>query len=486
MAKRKKSTYERLRDGEKLKQRERKEVARQFQAEDPGWEVVHRNVAGIDVGNESHFVAVDPKLTEHSVREFGSWTAALQEMADWLKKLGVKRAVMQTTGVYWIAVQEVLERNGIQVAVVDARGTKNLPGRKSDVQECQWLRKLDRFGLLRESFQTPEAIRGIRTMWRLRERWVTDAGRSIQQIQKALTTMNVQLANAISDVSGVTGLAIIRAIVGGERNPRKLAQLRDRRIQASEEEIARSLEGNWREDVLFELAQVLEGYDFQQKQIAQCDEQLKKYMGEQPTREVGEKMEAAAEAGGEGPKKRGRKKTGQRKPRKNQPAFNLEAELKRVMGVDLTRIDGVKVMTVQTIYAELGADLSAFPTERHFASWLLLAPKRDVSGGKVIKHVIFKGSSRVANSLKMAAQSLKESDSYLGARYRSLRGRLGGERAVKAMARYLACLIYRMMTKGEAYVDRGAAYFEQKRQDRDMLFLQRKAKSLGLQLVPAV
>jgi transposase len=481
MAKRKKSTFERLRDGEKLKRWEHKALVRQFQSEDPGWEVVHRNVAGIDVGNESHFVAVDPQVEGQAVREFGSWTAALQEMADWLKRCGVKRVVMQTTGVYWIAVQEVLERNGMRVAVVDARGTKNLPGRKSDVQECQWLRKLDQFGLLRESFQTPEAIRGIRTMWRLRERWVQDAGRSIQQIQKALTTMNVQLANAISDVSGVTGMAIIRAIVGGERDPWKLAKLRDRRIQASEEEIARSLEGNWREDVLFELAQVLDGYDFQQRQIAGCDEQLKRYMGKQATREVEEAVD-----GGEKPEKEGKKKKGQRKARKNQPAFDLASELKRVMGVDLTKIDGVKVMTVQTLYAEVGADLSCFPTERHFASWLLLAPKRDVSGGKVIRHVTFHGSSRVANSLKMAAQSLKESNSYLGARYRSLRGRLGGERAVKAMARYLACLIYRMLTKGEAYVDRGAAYFEQKRQDRDLLFLKKKAASMGLQLVAAV
>ena len=185
------------------------------------------------------------------------------------------------------------------------------------------------------------------------------------------------------------------------------------------------------------------------------------------------------------PKKRGPKKKTP-KPLKNQPAFDLSGELRRVMGVDLTKIDGVKVMTVQTIYAEIGADFSAFRTEKHFASWLMLAPKRDVSGGKVIKHLSFGGNNRVANGLKMAAQSLKESDSYLGARYRSLRGRLGGERAVKAMARYLACLIYRMMTKGEAYVDRGAAYFEKRRQDRDLLYLKGKAAAMGMQLVAAV
>jgi transposase len=485
MARRKRSTFERLRAGEKLKRWERKEVDRQFQTADPGWDVIHPNVAGIDVGNESHFVAVDPKRAVQPVREFGSWTAALQEMADWLKTCGVQRVVMQTTGVYWIAVQDVLEKNGFQVAVVDARGTKNLPGRKTDVQECQWLRKLDSFGLLRESFQTPEAIRGIRTMWRLRQRLVKDAGRSIQQMQKALTTMNVQLANAISDISGVTGLAILRAIVAGEQDPRQLARLRTPGIQASEEEIVRSLEGNWREDVVFELGQVLEAYDFQQKQIADCDEKLKKYMGVQPTREVAAKTVAGTEEEGQKKKRGKKKKTEQAKPRKNQPAFDLKSELTRVMGVDLTRIDGVKVMTAQTIYAEIGSDLSAFPTEGNFTSWLMLAPKRDVSGGKVIKQRVIKGSGRVANSLRMAAESLKDSDSYLGARYRSLRGRLGGVKAVKAMARYLGCLVYRMLTRGEEYVDRGAAYYEQKRHARDLLFLQRKAASMGLQLVQA-
>jgi transposase len=486
MAKRrKKSTFERLRDGEKLKRWERKEVYRQFQTEDPGWEVVHRDVAGIDVGNASHFGAVDPKLTGKPVQEFGSWTAGLQGMADWFKTFGVKRVVMQTTGVYWIGVQEVMERNGFEVAVVDARGTKNLPGRKSDVQEADWLRKLDSFGLLRETFQTPAAIRGVRTVWRLRDRWVTEAGRSIQHMQKALTTMNVQIANAISDISGVTGMAIIRAIVGGEQDPRTLAKLRDPRIQASEEEIAGSLEGSWREDVLFELGQVVEGYDFQQKQIAKCDVQLEKYMEAQPTREaVGVKEEK--EEGGEEPTKRRRKKKREAKPRKNEPAFDLRTQLTRKIGVDLTRIDGVKVMTAQTYYVEVGPDLSAFKTEGHFAAWLMLTPKHDVSGGKIIKHYTIQGRNRLASALRMSAESLKDSDSYLGARYRSLRGRLGGVRAVKAMARYLACLIYRMVTKGEAYVDRGAAHFEQKRQDRDLVYLKKKAATMGMQLVPVV
>lgn len=485
MAKRKMSTFERLQRGQKLSRRERKELDRRLRAEDPGWEIVHRNVAGLDVGNESHFVAVDPKLDNQPVREFGSWTAALQEMVGWLKACGVQRVVMQTTGVYWIPLQDVLESAGFEVAVVDARGTKNLPGRKSDVQECQWVRKLDIYGLLRKSFQVPATIRSIRTIWRLRERWVQECGRSIQQMQKAMTMMNVQLANTISDISGKTGMAIVRAILAGERNPWTLAKLRDERIQASEEEIANSLLGNWREDVLFELRQVVEAYDFQQQQLVACDQRLEKYMHAQPTREAVRSTVAEVTDVQEPPKKRRAKKGRACKPLKNQPAFDLDAQLKRVLGVDLTKVDGIKLITTQTIYAELGADLSAFPSERHFTSWLMLAPKRDVSGGKVIKHHSVHGRNRVANALRMAAESLKDSHSYLGARYRSLRGRLGGVKAVKAMARYLACLIYRMLTKGQEWVDRGAAFYEQKRQERELGHLKRKAAALGMQLVPA-
>lgn len=480
MSRRKMSTFERLQRGEKLSRRERKQIGRQLQAEDPGLEIVHRNVAGIDVGDASHFVSVDPQRGQPAVREFGSWTAALQEMAQWLKSCAVERVVMQTTGVYWVPLQDVLERAGFEVAVVHARATKNLPGRKSDVQESQWIRKLDMYGLLRPCFQVPETIRSIRTIWRLRGRWVEEAGRAIQQMQKALTTMNVQLANAISDISGKTGMAILRAIVGGERNPWVLAKLRDERIHASEEEIAHSLQGNWREDVLFELDQVLQAYDFQQEQIAACDQQLEKYMKAQPRHSRATEVRAEEAK----PKvKKQRQKA--RKPLKNQPAFDLEGELKRVLGVDLTTIAGVKLMTIQTLYAEVGADLSAFPTEQHFTSWLMLAPKREVSGGKVIKHTSLHGRNRLANALRMAAEALKESDSYLGARYRSLRGRLGGVKAVKAMARYLACLIYRMLTKGQAWVDRGAALYEQRRHERELSNLQRRASAMGLQLIPA-
>jgi transposase len=239
MAKRKKSTFERLKSG-KMNRRERREWQRRLGLPDPGLEIVHPDAAGIDVGNASHFVAVPPDRDEQPVQEFGSWTSELRRMAAWLKQCRIRTVALQSTGVYWIAVQEVLEGEGLEVYLVNARGTRNLPGRKSDVQECQWLMKLHTYGLLRNSFRPPEEIRAVRTVWRQRERLVKDAGRAVQQMQKALTTMNVQLANTVSDVSGVTGLAIIRAMVAGVRDAGQLAQLRDRRIAASEEEIAHS------------------------------------------------------------------------------------------------------------------------------------------------------------------------------------------------------------------------------------------------------
>src|SRR5450631_1081064 len=360
MAKRKLSTFERLQRGERLVRRERRELQRQMESCDPELKIVHPDAAGIDVGNETHFVSVPAGRDQEPVREFGSWTAALHKMADWLKSCGIRTVAMQSTGVYWIAVQEILEQAGLEVFLVNAQGTRNLPGRKSDVQECQWLMKLHTYGLLRNSFRPPEEIRGVRTIWRQRSRLVEEAGRRVQQMQKALTTMNVQLANTISDISGATGMAIVRAILRGERDPHVLAKLRDSRIQASEEEIAHSLEGHWREEVLFELKQVVASYDFQQQQIAECDGEIEVRMGmlrSHPQQEAKENEGIA-------------KKKGARKPRKNQPGFDLRGELHRIFGVDLTRIDGIDVMTAQMILTELGPDLRAFPSEADFSSWL--------------------------------------------------------------------------------------------------------------------
>jgi transposase len=483
MAKRKESTYERLRKGQPLNRREKREVAQRLNAADPGWEVINRHAAGIDIGNESHHVAVWADRDEQPVREFGSWTGDLERMAEWLKSCGVESVVMQSTGVYWVAVYDVVQRHGLQVHLVDARGTKNLPGRKSDVQECQWLLKLHTYGLLRSCFLPPEAIRRLRTVWRLRDQQVKEAGRAVQHMQKALTEMNVQLHNVISDLAGVTGQAIVRALLKGERDPLQLAGLRDGRIQAREEELVASLRGNWKDDALFELQQAVDAYDFHQKQITQCDERLQEYLAVLPSREV-----AAPEAPGEATEASGRLRRRTSKPRKpkgNQPAFALKPELERILGVDPTTIAGIDVMTVQTVLAEVGADLSAWKTERHWTSWLNLAPKRDVSGGRVIRHVREHRTNRVGNAFRMAAQSLLRSESYLGARLRYLRAKLGAIKAVKAMARHLACLFYRLLTKGQAWVDRGAAEFERRRQEREFAMLQRKARDFGMTLVPA-
>lgn len=482
MAKRKKSTFERLQDSA-MNRKQRRELSRRLNSQDPGLEVIHRDAAGIDIGNESHFVAIPPDRDSEPIREFGSWTADLLRMAGWLKEHGIRTVALQSTGVYWIAVLEVLEQAGFEVYLVNARGTKNVPGRKSDVQECEWLRKLHTYGLLRNSFRPPAEIQAVRTIWRQRDRWVKEAARAVQQMQKALTTMNLQLANTISDLAGVTGLSIVRAILAGTRDPWELAKLRDRRIAASEVEIAHSLQGNWKEHVLFELRQVVEAYDFYQKQMAACDQELAKYMAVVVSREVTEEHnlpEGASILPSSKPVRR------PKTPKKNQPSFDLAAELQRTMGVDLTRIDGIDVITAQVIFSEIGPDFSMFPDENQFASWLTLAPQHDVSGGKIIRHIPAAGRNRVANALKMAAQSLSRSNSYLGARYRRLRIRLEGPVAVKAMARYLACLVYRLVTNGQAYVDRGADHYEKKQKDREQIALQRRAAAIGFRLVPVV
>jgi len=489
MARRKQSTFERLQSG-KLNRKQRKELMRKVAAEDPGLSILYGDVAGIDVGNESHMVSVPTDRDEQPIREFGSWTQALQELVCWLKACQIKWVVMQSTGVYWVALYDVVEEAGFRVCLANARDTKNLPGRKSDVQEAQWLRKLFSYGLLRNSFRPSEQTRAIRSVWRLRDRHVKEAAEEIQHMQKVMTQLNVQLANAISDVSGVTGLAIIRAIVDGERDPYRLADLRDYRIQASREEIARSLEGNWREEELFELKQVVDRYDFCQKQIQQCDQRLQGLLAAMPSAPVMPtpvEEQKAEGPGQENGKSKGRKRQpgGGKKARKNQPTgFDLQAELQRISGVDLTRIDGVKLMTVQTFVSEVGTDMSAFQTERHLVSFLGLAPKRKVSGGKLIQHERRKNKNRAAAALRMAASTLKESDSYLGARFRCLRARLGPAKAIKAMAAYLARLIYRMLTRGQAWVDRGAAEFERRRQNRQEQSLRRMAKDMGYVLTP--
>jgi len=462
--------------GKKLwrNRKERKEWARRLQSEDPGLEVVHPHAAGIDVGNSVHYVAVRPDRDPEPVRRFECFTADLHRMADWLHSCGVKSIAMQSTGVYWIPLYEILDERGFEVYLVNARHTKNLPGRKSDVQESQWLLKLHTYGLLSNSFQPVSEIRGLRTYWRQRGEDVRGAATCIQRMQKALTQMNVQLANVISDISGLTGQAILRAIVAGERDPRKLAALSHPSVHASPEEIAKSLEGNWRPELLFVLQQEVDMYDTYQKRIAECDQQLQKQLarltgvtppGKAPTPKPKAKPAAA----------------------KNAPRFDLSSELQRITGVDLTRIDGIDVMTAQTLLSEVGLDMSRWKTESHFASWLGLCPDNRISGDKVLAKGTRRVVNRAATALRQAANTLIRSRSYLGAQYRRLRTKLGAPKAITAMAHRLARLVYRMLKYGQAYVDKGTAYYEERFRQQQIQLLRKRAAKLGFQVaeIPA-
>jgi transposase len=467
--------------GKRLSRQERKRLERQLWSENPGLDVVHPDAAGIDIGGSEHYVAVAPNRDPQPVRTFGCFTEDLRRMAEWLHACGVRTVAMQSTGVYWIPVYDVLEQYGFEVWLVNAQQTRNLPGRKSDVQESQWLLKLHTYGLLRRSFRPSAEIRAIRTCWRERGEYVQQAGACIQRMQKALTEMNVQLATVLSDLSGTTGMSILRAIVAGERDGKRLAELRDPRVKASEETIAKSLEGTWLPEQLALLQRQLADWDHIQRQIEACDTDLQHLMRELPTAERTAAPDPKVASPGK-PKRR-RKKNG--KSSRNEPKFNLEAELTRVAGVDLTRIDGIKVNTVQTIVAEAGLDMSKWKTENHFVSWIGLCPRNDVSGGKVLKRKTRKVKSRLATAFRLAASTLRESDSYLGAQFRRLRGKLGAPKAMTAMGAKLARLVYRMLRFGQEYVDKGTLYYEQKYKEQQLQWLTKKAAQHGFLLLPA-
>jgi len=456
---------------QQMNRKQRREMTRKIQSEDISLEVIHPDAAGIDIGNESHYVAVPPSRDSQPVRRFGCTTAELKAMADWLKQCGIRTVAMQSTGVYWIAVYDILEEAGFEVYLVNARETKNLPGRKTDVQESQWLMKLHTYGLLRNSFRPSQEIRMMRTYWRQRNDLVQSAGRHIQRMQKALTQMNIQLANVLSDVSGVTGQAIIKAILGGERDAHKLAEFRDPRVKASEEQIAQSLEGNWQGDLLFVLQQEQDGYEFCQKQMAECDRQLNHYLEQSEDRSQGAPLPEE--------KRKGRLK----KKKGNAPQFDLRTGLFRMSGTDLTRIDSIDVLTATTILSEAGWDMSKWETEDHFVSWLRLCPDNRISGNKVIGKGRLPTNNRVTIALKMAASTLRLSETYLGAQFRRFRTRLGAPIAIKAMAAKLARLVYRMLRYGMKYVDQGAAFYEAQHRQLQIKHLKWKAATLGYQLI---
>ncbi len=432
-----------------------------------GFELTHPNAAGIDIGGSSHFVAVPADRDDEPVREFQAFTADLREMADWLRTCGVDTVAMESTGVYWIPVYEYLESRGFTVYLVNARHVKNVSGRKSDVLDCQWLQQLMRFGLLTGAFRAQDEFCALRSVARQRWNLLRYQASHVQHIQKALTQMNLQLTQVISDVVGETGQRIVRAIIGGERDGATLAKLRHGRIRASEEEIAKALEGNWREEHLFALRQSVALYDAYAVQILECDRQLEVMLGR-----------LAHYEGDPGPSKR-------RTKSKNAPHFDMRTQLFRICGVDLTRIEGIDVTTAFKVLSEVGTDFSKFKSAKHFASWLGLCPGTKISGGKVLSGKSKRTANRAAQALRMAAMNLRKSESALGAYYRRLTGRLDKGKAITACAHKLARLIYALMTKGEEYVDQGQAAYEERYKERVIHNLKKRAESLGFELTPS-
>lgn len=428
--------------------------------------VQHPDAAGIDVGGKSHFVAVPPDRSETPVREFGCYTQDLHEMAVWMMACGVTIVALESTGVYWIPVYEVLEAHGIAVVLVNARNVKNVSGRKSDVLDCQWLQQLMSYGLLSAAFRPPADVCVLRAISRQRDTLLQEQARCVQRMQKSLTLMNIQLANAITDIAGQTGLAIIRAIVAGERNPHELAKLRNYRIRSSEAGIAKSLEGTWKEEHLFCLAQALTLFDTHHRLIAEADAKLAALIA--PLRQ--HRVKAA-----KGKAKRGGK---------NAPGFDVREALREWAGVDLTQIGGIDVSTALKVLVELGPDLSKFNSAKQFCSWLGLCPGTRISGGKRLSGASKRIPNRVARALKLASQGLHHSQCALGAYYRRIAARLGKGKAITATAHKLARLIYAMLTQGSEYVEQSQAQYEAKFQERTLKYLQQKAKTMGFNLVP--
>ncbi len=432
--------------------------------------VVFPNCAGIDVGSREHWVAVDPTVTEDSVRCFSSFSDDLEALADWLESLGVVQVAMESTGVYWIPLYEILDQRGFEVFLVNARATRQVSGRKSDVLDCQWIWELMSHGLLRGAFRPTDKICTLRAVVRQSATKVADQSRCVAHMQKALVQMNVQLDQVVSDLAGKTGMAIVRAIVAGERDPARLAKLRDGRVRASEQTIARSLYGNWRTEHLFALSQALDHYDFLDRQIAECNTQIEQAMAKLPI------LMADPPAPTKRLKSTHRSSAGQKR---------LHGALCEVLGVDLTAIPCVSVDTALVLAGEIGPDLSRFPTSQHFCSWLTLAPPTRISGGKPVGKPTHKVVNRAGQALKQAAANARNSQSFIGACHRARLARMDKRQAIKATAHQLARLIYAMLTQGQSYVEKGIEAHEEQRRARQLQALHRKARKMGFELVQA-
>ena len=453
-----------------MKRKEKAKAARSEMA------MVHPNAAAIDIGATMHMAAVGADRTSEPVRSFGTFTGDLHRLADWFAECGVTTVVMESTSVYWIPIFELLDERGFEVFLVNARDAKHVPGRKTDVSDAQWLQRLHSYGLLRASFRPKGEIAELRAYLRQRERLLDTAASQIQHMQKAMTEMNLQLHHVVSDITGATGMRILRAIIGGERNPSVLASMRDKRCHSSVETIEKALTGHYRAEHLFVLEQAVALYDVYQQKVAACDVRIEAVV--KALSSVRGRQEAAT-TDGPASRKRHRHRTA------NEPAFDVGGSLHTLLGKDLTRIDGLGPYVVLKLVSECGDDLSAWPTAKHFTSWLSLAPNNKISGGKVLSSRTKRSGSRAASLLRLAAVSVGRTETALGAFYRRLSSRVGKAKAITATARKIAVLFYNAMRYGMEYVDPGASYYETRYRERVVRNLQRRANALGYVMTAA-
>ena len=431
---------------------------------------VHPHAAGIDCGAAAHVVAVPPDRDAESVQTFRTFTGDLHRLADWLTACRITHVAMESTGVYWIPVFDILEARGFQVLLVNARHVKHVPGRKTDVIDCEWIRDLHIHGLLGGSFRPTAAIVALRTYVRHRTTLIESAATYIQRMQKALVEMNLQLPLVVSDITGTTGLRILRDIVAGQRDPAVLARHRDYRCHASEADIVAALTGHYRPELVFVLQQNLDLFDHAQQQVATCDRAIEAHLAT---------LAAAVPAPAVPlPAARGRVK-----PRENEPRFDVRAPLHHLTGTDLSQIDGIGPYNALRLIAEVGTDMSRWPTEKHFTSWLSLAPHNKISGGRLLSSRTMPSANRAAATLRLAAVTLTRTQTALGAAHRRLAYRIGKAKAVTATARKLAILVYRTLKHGIVYADPGAEAYDRQHRASVVRNIRRRAATLGYELV---
>ena len=434
---------------------------------------IHPNAAGIDIGATEIYIAAPGDRSDDPVKRFDTFTDDLHDAARWLKSCDIDSIAMESTGVYWIPVFQILDAYGFEVILVNARHVKNVPGRKTDVQDCQWLQYLHSVGLLRGSFRPAQDICAVRSLLRHRDNLVKSASSHIQHIQKSLTQMNLQIHNVISDITGVTGMAIIDAILAGERNPKKLAELKDRRIKATKQTIVKSLTGDYRREHLFTLEQTVQSYRNYRQLIMDCDVEIENHLKEFESRIYIDDIKPPPG------------KKGGRKPKANTPNFDVKTHMHRILGTDLTLIDGISELTAHVVFTEVGPDLSQFKTVGHFCSWLGLCPNNKISGGKVLSSHTRPGSNRLAHALRLSANSLWKSKSYLGDYFRRMRARHGAPKAITSTAHKLARIIYHLIKNKKTFDDSVFSEQEKAHQKRLKKRVINQAKSLGLQIVEA-